>query len=838
MDGPRVWTIPPAVPFADALADGLWARAGGDPEKLREGIVLVPHRRAVRVVADAFLRRGAGRAALLPAIRALGDVDEDEPFAEPAFALEAEADGADAACPPAIPETRRALLLARLVMAWPADPAGGGAGAGSEAAPPEQAIRLAGDLARLLDRMQTAGAPFEALAGLVPEEHAEHWRRTLDFLRIAAEHWPRVLEEEGAVDPAVRRDRMLDGLAERWRAAPPAGPVTVAGSTGSVPATARLMRVVAGLPRGAIVLPGLDRGMDAESWRAAGGDPAHPQHALARLLDALDVRREAVADWTPAPAGTGARQRLLSEAMRPAATTDRWRGLSARGIDTAGLGRFVRVDCADPNEEAGVIALLLRETLEEPGKTAALVTPDRGLARRVRAELRRWDIEIDDSAGLPLADTPAMAFWRLTGAAAAEGLAPVPLLAALKHPLARGGMAAGAFRRRVRRLERAVLRGPRPAPGIDGLRAALDAMARAAADDGRAAEAQSLRAWLEPFVPAFRAFEAALDGPPAPPRDLLRAHNRLAEALAAGEDGDGAARLWSGEAGERAAAFLAELHEAAGDWPPLEGRHYGPALEALLDGAAFRPRHGGHPRLAILGPLEARLQSPDRAILGGLNEGVWPPEPAADPWLSRPMAAALGLPAAEARIGQSAHDFVQACGAREAFLTRSRRVEGTPAVESRWLQPPLRRAGGARGRGRARRSGGGLARLARPAGRAGAGRAPPAPRTAPAGRGPAAAPVGDPGRRLAAQSLRDLRPPRARPAPARPAGRGAGRGGPRDFHPPRARPFPPRGPAGGRRGGAGPAAGDRARGARPGGGAAGGGGVLVAQVRADRPLVP
>ncbi len=689
MDGPRVWTIPPAVPFADALADGLWARAGGDPEKLREGIVLVPHRRAVRVVADAFLRRGAGRAALLPAIRALGDVDEDEPFAEPAFALEAEADGADgagAACPPAIPETRRALLLARLVMAWPADPAGDGAGAGSEAAPPEQAIRLAGDLARLLDRMQTAGASFEALAGLVPEEHAEHWRRTLDFLRIAAEHWPRVLEEEGAVDPAVRRDRMLDGLAERWRAAPPAGPVTVAGSTGSVPATARLMRVVAGLPRGAIVLPGLDRGMDAESWRAAGGDPAHPQHALARLLDALDVRREAVADWTPAPAGSGARQRLLSEAMRPAATTDRWRGLAARGIDTSGLGRFVRVDCADPNEEAGVIALLLRETLEEPGKTAALVTPDRGLARRVKAELRRWGIEIDDSAGLPLADTPAMAFWRLTGAAAAEGLAPVPLLAALKHPLARGGMAAGAFRRRVRRLERAVLRGPRPAPGIDGLRAALDAMAGAAADDASAAEAQSLRAWLEPFVPAFRAFEAALDGPPAPPRDLLRAHNRLAEALAAGEDGDGAARLWSGEAGERAAAFLAELHEAAGDWPPLEGRHYGPALEALLDGAAFRPRHGGHPRLAILGPLEARLQSPDRAILGGLNEGVWPPEPAADPWLSRPMAAALGLPAPEARIGQSAHDFVQACGAREAFLTRSRRVEGTPAVESRWLR--------------------------------------------------------------------------------------------------------------------------------------------------------
>ena len=91
---------------------------------------------------------------------------------------------------------------------------------------------------------------------------------------------------------------------------------------------------------------------------------------------------------------------LIGEALRPAATTDMWRRLPAQPADTLdGLSRY---DCASPQEEAVTIALLLRRKLETPGATAALVTPDRELARRVAAELRRWDIDIDDSAGSPL----------------------------------------------------------------------------------------------------------------------------------------------------------------------------------------------------------------------------------------------------------------------------------------------------------------------------------------------------------------------------------------------------------------------------------------------------
>ena len=690
MSAPQIYSIPGDLSFADALADGLWRRAGQDPLQLNRGIVLVPHRRAVRVLADAFLRLGQGRAMLLPEIRAVGDVDEDEPFGDFSIGLDVET---ETECPPAISELRRQLLLTRLVMRYLAE-----AGAHSEIAPgtldaasPDQAARLALELARLLDQMQTEGIAFECLATLVPDEHAQHWQKTLGFLAIVSEFWPRLLAEEGAVDPVVRRDRMLTDLADRWTREPPQRPITIAGSTGSVPATARLMRVVVGLAEGAVVLPGLDLQLDATSWDAAHGDSAHPQHALARLLERLKTPREAVGLWVPdtGPRLRAGRNRLLREAMRPAVTTDRWRDLSAKDIPQDDLSGLALVECANVQEEAGVIALAMRETLQTEGRTCALITPDRALARRVKSELRRWAIEVDDSAGQPLADTPVFAFWRLTGVMVAAELAPVPMLAALKHPLARGGLAPGMFRRNVRLLERAVLRGPRPGPGIDGLLAALDLADEVDGEHRRSPiaveERGGLLTWLTRLAPALKSFEDALGNRSIALQGLLLAHNGLAEALAADHEDMGATTIWSGDAGEQAAAFLADLFSVARDWPEMDGRDYLPLLEALLAGAVFRPKFGTHPRLAILGPLEGRLQSYDRVVLGGLNEGTWPPESAADPWLSRPMRSALGLPLPEIRIGQSAHDFVQACGASDVIITRAERVGGTPTVPSRWL---------------------------------------------------------------------------------------------------------------------------------------------------------
>jgi ATP-dependent helicase/nuclease subunit B len=660
----RLYTIAPEEPFLDALAAGLLADAAAEPLALARHTILLPTRRAVRALGEAFLRASEGRPLLLPRLVPVGDLDADELML---LGDEGPSEG-DLDIPPAIPDLRRRLILTRLVLKW---------GEQVETGPrtPGQAAPLAAALARFLDEVQAEGGRLEDLDNLVPEEHAEHWQKVLSFLGIVREFWPSELAERGAIDPAERRTRVLEAQGARWLRHPPAHRVIAAGITGGVAAVGTLLEAVAALPTGAIVLPGLAQDCDEETWGEIASDPSHPQHLMARLLRRLGVRPADIEAW-PHRVGRGApagRRRLVFEAMRPAQSTERWRTMAALPKDA--LQRLTRIDCPGPREEALVIALLLRETLQRPGETAALVTPDRELARRVAAELRRWGIEIDDSAGVPLNRTPPGVFLRLVLAAAAEALAPVPLLALLKHPLAALGLAPETCRALARRLETEVLRGPRPAPGLAGLEAALSETARAPELHrfvARIGEA------LRPLVEALVAREATL-GP------LLAAHVAAAEAVARSDLGTGAGRLWAEEAGEAAAQAVDALLEAAPDCPPLAGADYPPLFESLLAEGVVRPRYGRHPRLFIWGLLEARLQQADRLVLGSLNEGVWPAATAHDPWLSRPMRAGIGLPPPERRIGLAAHDFAQAMGAREVVLTRASRVEGTPTVPSRWL---------------------------------------------------------------------------------------------------------------------------------------------------------
>ena len=590
---------------------------------------------------------------LLPVMRPLADLDEEEPLSEPIEGGEA------LALAPAIPSVRRQLLLAMLIRrARDVDAA--------------QAARLAAELARLLDGLQREDLSLDALDGLVPDAFSAHWQETLRFLRVLAQPWQELLANEGAMDPVARQCRMLRRLAAHWQATPPEGPIIAAGSTGSIPATAELLRVVAALPEGAVVLPGLDIDLDPESWELL--DPGHPQFGIKQLLDRIGVSREEVRPWparSPDPASHPARLLALSEAMRPAATTERWRDLPP--IPAGALEGICRIDCPGPREEAETIALILRQALETPGATAALVTPDRRLARRVAAALKRWDIDIDDSAGTPLGATPPGALLRHAAEASSEQWAPIPLLALLKHPLVTGGQGPASFNAALRALEENAIRGPRPAPGFANLRAAAVAV-RASA---------TVLSLLDEIGAAATPFAELLTREEAPLGDLVLRHIAFAEWLAT--DAEGRIRLWDGEAGEAAALFVNGLHAATDGLQPVEPLSYSDLFSNLMAEQVVRRAYGRHPRLNIWGPLEARLQHADLLILGGLNEGTWPAQAGLDPWLSRPMRQRLGLPAPERRIGLAAHDFSQAAAAPRVALTRSDKVDGAPTVPSRWL---------------------------------------------------------------------------------------------------------------------------------------------------------
>jgi ATP-dependent helicase/nuclease subunit B len=573
---------------------------------------------------------------------------------------------------------------------------------------PASALALADDLARLMDDMTTRGVAWDRLDGLAPETLDRYWQLTLKFLQIARESWPKVLAERGAIEPAARRDALIKAEAARLSAHHD-GPVIAAGSTGSMPATAELIAAIAKLTRGAVVLPGLDLALDAESWELIGGrgdgdarvTPAveHPQFAMQALLRRIGIAREqVVALGVPAAHD---RERYISEALRPAAATERWQRLAAcdvplpieRALETVAV-----IEAANAEEEALAIAIGLREALETPHKTAALITPDRALARRVLAALERWKITVDDSGGDALADTSAGRFARLAADAALGGLSPVALLALLKHPLARLGAAEGAHARAIAALEKAVLRGPRPRPGIGGLahaliafRAELAKLRRGETSDLHPSDprvsisAAELNA-ADALVARLRTALAPLDGLGSTPfAKFAELHRSVIAALSADETGAPVAFL--GPDGVALDAAFEEIARRAADADfAVAPADYADVFRTAISDRTVRERELRGARVRIYGRLEARLQSVDRVVLGGLVEGVWPPEMRSDPWLSRPMRHALGLDLPERRMSLSAHDFAQALGAHEVILAYPTKLAGTPTVISRFVQ--------------------------------------------------------------------------------------------------------------------------------------------------------
>ncbi|WP_445502031.1 double-strand break repair protein AddB [Microvirga sp. G4-2] len=715
-DLPRVFSIPPGCAFlptlVDALLEGrLVGALSDDPAALADVTIYVPTRRATRALIALLAERGAGRAQLLPRIVPLGETDEAEfeltglegtPFAEAA------------SLKPPIPPLERRLILTRLVQRWSAEVDRALLQLGPEVpfmvpASPADAVNLAGDLETLMDAFTTEGIDWHALELAVDSDYSKYFEITRHFVQIASENWPKILAERQASDPAQRRTALIEAEARRLTRERPDNPIIVAGSTGSVPATAHLMATIARLPRGAIVLPGLDTDLDDESWSTIGGvgddetDPVHghPQASLRRLTDRhLRIPRSEVTILGDLPEAAQARNHLLSEALRPADTTDRWALITPDerlAMSRSGCEGLTIIEAMDEREEAFAIAIALRETLQHPDRTAALVTPDRALAARVTAELARWGLSVEDSAGIPLADTPAGRLARLTAEAAADDLSPVRLLSLLAHPLVRLGFPRATVEHAASVLEIGVLRGPAPAPGIEGMRAALATRRtekdhrtprpRARLDDADWDLADTL---LQRLGLAFETFTPAVHGEERIDLMALVEHHRRAfELLCAGpedEPGESEPSL------EPLAALFDDLENSdirEEEGHPLLGRFvdYPSFFTALAKQRSLSPSpRSTHRRLKILGLLEARLLSVDRVVLGGLDEGTWPPRTVTDAFLNRPMRARVGLMPPERRIGQTAHDFVQALGTHDVVITRASKRDGSPMVPSRFLQ--------------------------------------------------------------------------------------------------------------------------------------------------------
>jgi len=651
---PRVFALPPGVDFPARLIDGLAGRLQhAAPDAWARVEIIVNTERMARRLQD-VLHEGPPR--LLPRIHAVTDIAGRGAADFDLFDL-----------PPERPGLRRRLELAQLVQQL--------LRAAPDLAPASSAYALADSLAALLDEMHDENVPPEALHNLDVSAHSEHWARALRFLDIVL---PYGEIDQSLLDPAARMRLGVETLIARWKTTPPKHPVLLAGSSGSRGTTARLMDAVAHLPQGAVILPGFDFDQPQAIWdRMAEMDSSedHPQDRLGQLLSRLDLTRDKIKPWTPDTTPVPARNRLMSLALRPAPVTDQWRseGPELTGIPEACAGMTL-LEASSPRAEATAIAFCLRRALAD-GKTAALITPDRMLTRQVTAALDRWRIEPDDSAGRPLALSAPGRFLRQVADLAGAKVSAEDLIALLKHPLAASVEGRrGEHLRRTRLLEMWLRkRGPSYPTGTE-------ITAWASVDHSEDRVFLDWAGWVAWMLGRLEhVSEGALT-------QVFDAHITLTECIASGAlDDPGTGELWRERAGEEALKLVENLRAEAPFGGPYTPRSYADLLTALLQAETVRDAARVHPQIMILGTLEARVQSADLVILGGLNDGIWPSQPTPDPWLNRQMRRDAGLTLPDRRIGLQAHDFQQAIAAKTVILTRARRDTDAETVPSRWI---------------------------------------------------------------------------------------------------------------------------------------------------------
>ncbi|MEM9469078.1 MAG: double-strand break repair protein AddB, partial [Pseudomonadota bacterium] len=653
---PPIFTIPAGVSFADSLTARLLRDHEGNLESLADTLILLPTRRAARVIRDSFLRQTEGKPILLPRLQALGDIDEEE------LSLQAEH---SLSLPPAISTIRRQAMLAQLINKLP--------NFGDNQA---HNLALAEALGRLLDQIYTENLDMADLPHLVDaEQFARHWQVTLDFLNIISIHWPKILNELGMIDAADRRNKLILALHDHWQKNPPRYPVIIAGTTGSIPATTKLLKQVLGFENGQVILPALDQTMNDQAW--SNIDNTHPQATLKNLLETLEVDRYKVGIWEENKKENYVFD-FISQALTPAETTNEWQNLDIKQqhLISKELEHKHLCTCETPQEEATIIGLIMRDALEDENKITALITPDRDLAKRVSQVCLKWGIKLDDSAGKPLSQTLIGNFSLSLSRCCLDGLAPVSMLSFLKHSLNQGG-ALKNYRSLIRELDKLILRGLKPERGFKGLK---EKHQNAISDPYRKNLSEEIECLLnfleEALFDFYNLFES---NNPQPFYKFLKTHIETLEKFS------NAKTLWNEEEGETVSTFFSSLLDEAQYLPEVTGQEYHTILKQFMDQKVVRPRYGTHPRLMILGQLEARLIHADRVILAGLNEGTWPAETKHDPWMSRPMRKDFGLPPLERGIGLSAHDFVYGFCQKEVFLTRSKRNGGTPTVPARWL---------------------------------------------------------------------------------------------------------------------------------------------------------
>jgi len=640
----NVYNVPLSCSFWDVIADIYVKRYQEDYLKLASVLFLVPNRRACQTLIAAFVRKQGLKPAILPQIVPVTEIDDDELFFDNANLTDVSPNNKTP-----INATERLFLFTRMIMSKPGD-------FGLKQLSLAQAFNLASDLACLIDTASNLNLSFDKLYDLVPEKYATHWQETLKLLKIITDFWPKILEERNAVDASDFRKSLLYKQAELWQKNKETRPIVAAGITASFPAVIHLLKTVKNLDSGEIYFAGIDFFADDIYWNAI--DESHPQFELKELLNLLQIERKQITQICEAQ--DVCREKLISELMRPAAVSYAWRNIDKNFDVSQILDDIQLLECQTQREEALAIALKMREVLSFSEKTVALVTYDRNLARRVASELERFNIKIDDSAGVPLSLTSIGIFLRLIAESAQDLNSDTKFITLLKHPFMLFNQNPADFRKNVYAYE-------------------LSLRKKSLLID------ENLSLFAESVKNELKVLQEKLFNPSVAFEDILKTHIKLAEKLATSAENNANKILWKGPDGKNAASFITKILESSKSLGKINGADYIPLFCELMGLESVRANYGTHPRLSILGPIEARLCHFDYIILGELNEGIWPKAEKADMWMSRPMKKDFGFTLPEKSTGILAADLCVFLASKHVILTRAERIDGVPMKKSRWL---------------------------------------------------------------------------------------------------------------------------------------------------------
>ncbi len=632
----NIYNISASNCFIDTLASKLLDDYKQDILSLSKVAIFLPNHRACRSLSNAFVKLQGMNPTLLPQIKSIGDIEEDELILTGHAAFQEYIK-----IPPAISSVERNMIFVKLIISRHNE-------FGLEKISLSQACFLAQELGRLIDKAHLQELDWKQISNLVPDEYAAHWQETLKFLNIITSFWPEILKEKGVIDSVKRKNLLIKAQCHIWQTQKTNQRIIVAGTTAVSPAMKLLVKTVLSLPNGEIYLAGLDKDLEDEAWNEI--DESHPQFEIKQLLDFLKISRSSINNLIP-PQNIY-REKLISEIMRPASHSHKWRSITPLPFEA--VDGIKLIECKDSRIEALTIAAILRETLEKTSQTAALITPDRSLARRVSNELVRWEVDVDDSAGIPLSCTTWGIFMRNIVKALSLNSEKNTILSLFKNPLY-------IFNKEdwtVNVLDKNFWRQQQDLPEAKKL-------------------LQNLNTLSSEFV-------EVISKPKAPLSDILKSHINLAEKLSSPSSLPQDSILWQNEEGETGASFLAELLSKIDILGEIETHQYLDFFEAIIQSMVVRSKKNHHPRIKILGPMEARLNHFDRIILGGFNDGIWPTIPSADPWMSRPMKKDFGFEQPEKQIGVLALDFANLLGSQNIYITRAQNNSGTPTIKSRW----------------------------------------------------------------------------------------------------------------------------------------------------------